>query len=261
MNLQIEHIDIFYNKVVVIFLVFARIFSIFYLAPMFNSQNIPAKIRVALSLLTALVVYPVVSVPESLDIDLLSITFLVLKELSVGVIIGYTGLLFVSMLRFTGELLERVMGLADANLIDPLYGEELGIIGQFQFIIFMLVFLLLNCHHHIITIISRSFDIVPIGSVIITGGLIAKMVALVGDIFVYGIKFAAPILSFLLITTVAFGIMGKSIPDMNLLILMIPAKIFIGIVGLITTTPFLIYFINYIIKEFYKDLNLILKMI
>ncbi len=261
MNLQIESIDFFYNKIIVMFLVFARIFAIFYLAPVFNSTNIPPKIRVALALLTSMIIYPLLTVQNNICVDLLSMSFLVLKEIAVGFVIGYVGVILFSILRFTGEILERIMGLAEANIIDPLYNEELGVISQFNFIIFMLIFLILNGHHYIITIISRSFDTVPIGSLVITNELIIKMVDMVADIFVLGIKFAAPILSFLLITTVAFGILGKAIPDMNLLILMIPAKIFIGLVGLITITPFMIHFINYMIKGFYRDLNLILKLI
>lgn len=248
---------------ITLMLMFVRIFSIFFLAPLFSNTSIPAHLRVGLAILVMVVLYPVAGHFQlvSSKVDLCSLVFLVMKEGAVGLSIGFAGMVVLSVVIFSGDILSRMMGLAEANLIDPLFNENVDAISQLQFVLFMLIFLSLNGHHFIIRLVAKSFELVPLGSVVINGKLIAKISTMIGEVFVLGVQFAAPIFAFQIITSVAFGIIGRAVPEMDLLILLLPIKVFVGLVGMIIIFPLFFYFIDILIRRFYLDLNMILHLV
>ncbi|MCB1195584.1 flagellar biosynthetic protein FliR [bacterium] len=244
-------------------LVFIRIFSMLLFAPIFGNDAIPIRLQVIISILFTMVIYPIVSetlrVPFSLD--LLMLALLVGKEAMLGIIFGFAATIVMSIMRYTGDFLGRLIGFHEGNIVDPFFQDDVGFVGHFYSILFMLLFLSLNGHHFIIQIIAKSFSIAAVGDVTITGPLVQKISSMIGDIFLFGIKFSAPILAFIIITTVAFGILGKAIPEMNLLIMMLPAKILIGLVGIIVIFPFVFVIMKQLITGLYRDLELILHLV
>jgi flagellar biosynthetic protein FliR len=235
----------------------------FFLAPVFGNDSIPPSVKGAASIVITVLLYPVLARPESLavPVDLVPLLFLILKEIGIGVAIGMAGNISLTVIQFAGYQVGRLMALQEGGIIDPLFNESIDAVAQLQFILFMLIFLLLNGHHFIISLIAKSFDIVPIGGFTVSGALIEKLIMMMDELFALGIKFTAPIMALLLIATVAFGILGKAIPEMNLLILMLPLKISIGLLGLIVISPYMINFIYMLIQNFYRDLEAILHLV
>lgn len=260
---QVDQLMGLYGQVIIGVLVFFRILSIFVLAPVFSNNSIPATIRVAASIMITILMYPVVPRPDTLvaPVEMVPLALLVLKEIGIGITLGLAGQISLSIIRYSGDVIGKLMALKDGGLIDPLFQESINSVSQYQFILFMLIFLLVNGHHFILTIISKSFEVIPLGGFVLTGPIMKKLILMVGEIFNLGIKFTAPLMAFLLVATIAFGILGKAIPEMNLLILMLPLKVFVGLVGLIIIAPYLLNFINMLIQTFYRDLETILQLV
>jgi flagellar biosynthetic protein FliR len=260
---QLNTSQLLSGQIIVILLMFIRIFSIFFLAPLFSHKSIPATLRAAIAIVILILIYPVVPHPDgiSADIDLFALVFLILKEASLGLIIGFAGMVVLSTMRFSGSILGRIMGLKEGNLIDPLFNESIGPLAQYQFILFMLLFLGVDGHHFIIKLMVKSFNVIPLGSIVISGQLVSKFVQMIGQMFVLSVQYASPIIAFLILTSVAFGIVGRAVPEMNLLIMLLPIKIFVGLMGMVVIFPLLVYFINGLIRTLYVDLNMILQMI
>ncbi len=260
---QLNALNGLYDQVIIGVLVFIRILSIFLLAPLFSNQSIPPSIKGAAGLVITIVLFPVLPRPASLAIpvDFVPLAFLILKEIGIGVALGLAGNISMSIIQFAGAQVGRLMALKEGGIIDPLFNESVNSVSQYQFILFMLIFLMVNGHHFIISIIAKSFDFIPIGGFSITGALVHKLVMMMSEMFALGIKYTAPIMAFLLVANVAFGILGKAIPEMNLLILMLPLKVFVGLAGLIVLAPYLINFINMLISNFYRDLEAILHLV
>ena len=261
--LQFETITQLTDQVIVFILFFFRIFAIMYLSPLFGNSSIPETVRMFMALIFTLLLFQVVPHPEaiSINIGVFSLLFLIMKELLLGFVLGYAGKTVLTIMRYSGDAIGRLMGLREGSMFDPMFQEKISQMAQFQFILFMLIFLCLDGHHFIIKLIAKSFDIVPLGAATINGPLVKKLVSMISQIFELGLKYSAPIMAFMLISTVAFGILGKAIPEMNLMILMLPIKISIGLLGLVVVFPFLIGFIYYIIQLLYKDLELVLRLV
>ncbi|MCD6460159.1 flagellar biosynthetic protein FliR [bacterium] len=251
------------DNIIVFVLFFFRIFAMMYLSPFFGNRSIPETVRMGIALIFTILIFQVVPHPVGISegIGVFSLTFLIMKEVLLGLVIGYAGKVVLTIMRYSGDTIGRLMGLREGSMFDPMFQEKISQMAQFQFILFMLIFLSLDGHYFLIKLIVKSFEIVPLGAACVNGQLIKKFVSMISKIFELGIKYSAPIMAFLLITTVAFGILGKAIPEMNLMILMLPIKIAIGLLGLVVVFPFLIGFIYYIIQIFYKDLETVLRLV
>lgn len=250
-------------QLVVILLVFTRIISLFFFMPIFGHTSIPATVRIFLSILMVIVLYPVIPVPDDISgyISLWAILVATLKEFSLGFCLGLAATIIISIIQFASGVMGHNMGLREGNLIDPLFDGSTDALTQYMFIVFMLLFLIFNGHHFIIKFIAASFDIVPLGSVPINGAVIEKLVDLIGCIFVLGLKFSGPVMAFLIITSFAFGIIGRAVPDMNLLIMLLPVKIFVGLMGVVVMFPLLLYFVQVLLRMFYRDLTALLHIL
>lgn len=260
--MQIDLLGSFYNQVIVSCLVFVRVFAMFFFSPIFGSKSVPVKMQLIMTVLLTFVIYPIVapSIQFFGTLDMLSLSVLVLKQLGVGYCIGFCTTICFTIVRFIGALLGRFMGFREGNMMDPLFKEGISSLGQLQFIMFIIFFFIINGHHFLIKLFVKSFDVVPIGTMVITGNLVEKFVDLGGQMFVISLKYVGPVVAFIMVTNVAFGILGKAIPEMNLLILMLPIKIFVGLIGTIIMFPLFVHLMHQLVKVLYRDLNLILRM-
>jgi flagellar biosynthetic protein FliR len=126
----------------------------------------------------------------------------------------------------------------------------------------MIIFLVTNGHHVLITALFQSFDLVPLGTAGIGPKMLDNIIEVFQQLFSIGFRIAAPIVAAVLITDVVLGIISKTIPQMNVFILGMPLKILIGIIIIMVTIPAFIYVVamvtdnmNIEIFKFIKDMG------
>jgi flagellar biosynthetic protein FliR len=129
-----------------------------------------------------------------------------------------------------GQIVDMQMGFGVANVIHPALETQVPLIGFFQFLLATLFFLTLNGHLRIIEFLAYSFDKVPAGSLSYDASVPAILIRSFGDLFSLAIKIAAPALATLLLTMVTLGIIGRLVPQINLLIVGFPFTIAIGLI-------------------------------
>ena len=88
--------------------------------------------------------------------------------------------------------------------------------------------------------IMDSFNVIPLGGWRLSGELVNFLVMRTGDIFIIGIRLAAPVMVALLLATVALGIMARAFPQMNIFMISLPLNVGLGlmILGLTLTIFF-----------------------
>src|SRR5512140_112772 len=98
--------EVYVTQFVLFLLLVARVGALVITAPVFGHQSVPVQIKVGLTLFLAFVLYPMVSASSpDVDLRLAGIVLLALKEVSVGLLLGFvTGLVF-SGVWFAGELI------------------------------------------------------------------------------------------------------------------------------------------------------------
>jgi len=209
--------------------VFLRLSTILLLLPFLGSPNLPAIWKVgfilALSLLITKVT-PLHPLPMRSGVEMLII---IGTELILGLALGLSVRLILAGFEMAGQFIGFQMGFTIVNVVDPQSGTQSSIMSQLSSILTILVFLTANGHHYLIQAVVASFDLLPPGGFSLTPGVYHKILTLSGEMFVVAFKIAAPVMTALLLATVALGIVSKSVPQMNVLIVGFPLNIGVGL--------------------------------
>jgi flagellar biosynthetic protein FliR len=188
------------------------------------------KVKAIITLSMALLVLPMVPLPEQgYGGSLIQIFFLVFKEVSFGALLGFVSLLLFLGIQLAGQIIGFQMGFAIVNVIDPSTQTQVSIVSEFKYIIAILIYLTINGHHYLISAVVQSFQLIPPGTINFshaTSDLISRACS---DIFVIAVKVAAPAMITLFLTSLALGIIARTVPQMNVFIVGFPLKIGVGL--------------------------------
>lgn len=227
--------ELLFNQYEIFLLVLVRTSGIFIVSPFFSSQNVPNILKVGFSfILSTLLTW-------FLDINspILETTFviLVIKELMVGLIIGFISYAFFSTFYVMGQIIDIKIGFGMVNVIDPQHRVQVPVMGNFYYILAFLLLLTFNGHHTIINALIDSYEFIPIGKFdfkLDTGFL---LIDIISKSFVTGIKLSAPIVATIFLTDLLLGILARTIPQMNVFVVGLPLKIIIGLIILSISIP------------------------
>lgn len=204
----------------------ARVGSLIGVLPVFYGGQTPAKIRTGLALSFALLIFPVVvSYLPTQILGTWELGLLLLKEVVLGLMVGFVARLVFTAVEFAGTIVGFQMGYAAANVFDPQNQHQISLLGQFQNIIAILIFLSLNIHYLFLRAIVYSYKVLPPGKIDFSGGAIPFLMGLAGHMFVLCIQFSAPVLAVLLLSSLVLGLMARVFPQLNVFLLSYPLHI------------------------------------
>jgi len=117
-----------------------------------------------------------------------------------------------SAVQYAGQMVGMQMGLTIANTVDPMGAGEILIIGEFYYLVSILLFLLIDGHYYVIEALVRCFRIVPVSGGAISPGVGEYLITLTGMVFVLAVKLSAPVVITLFILNVILGIVARTVP-------------------------------------------------
>ncbi len=219
--------------------IFIRVGALLFFAPIFGSRNVPLQLKVGLAFIISIIVYPMIKVNlDYLPEGIFPMAILLTGEIFIGITIGFITRLIFAGIQLSGNLVGFQMGFGIVNVIDPSTSSQVSIIAQFQNIIALLIFLSINAHHFFIKAIIDSFELIPPLGFHFSGALMGMIVSLFGDIFKIAVKVGAPIIATLFFTSVAMGLIARTVPQMNVFIVGFPLKIAVGLLMIGLSLPF-----------------------
>ncbi|SNB47046.1 flagellar biosynthetic protein FliR [Geobacter sp. DSM 9736] len=217
------------NEFTLFTLILGRMAGIFTAIPLFGGKAVPAKIKMAVILAMALTLHPILRLGNTtLPTDPISLVLLVVCETLIGLALGLVSQTIFTAVEFCGQVIGMQMGLTIATMFDPTMGHQVSTMAAFQNLLAMLLFMTLGVHHIFIRSIVESYQLIPIGGWHISGELVSFIIDSVGNVFILGIKLAAPVMVALLATSVVLGIMARSFPQMNIFMVSMPLNIGVG---------------------------------
>ncbi|EKD27048.1 MAG: hypothetical protein ACD_79C00911G0007 [uncultured bacterium] len=222
-------------------LVSTRIGAFFINAPIFGSAAIPPNLKGYFTAILAYFIYqsPQVHMLEQMP-QMWDLMMLLIKETTVGVVIAMlTHLIYVPM-QIVGEQIGQSSGLGQAQIFNPDEEYDFTVLEQIIYTVAILIFLGLNGHHLILNAFIKSYDYIPLGEIALSGYVLKVFIAYFTKTFYLGIAFAAPILGCLLIVSIGMGLLSKSVPQMNLLIIDLPLRVLIAFLGILFALPIMI---------------------
>jgi flagellar biosynthetic protein FliR len=226
-------------------LIFLRMVAYITSSAIFGSPLVNAPVKILLSLTLSLVLFPVVRA-TSIDYSLISneIISLAAKEIIVGLTLGFLTRLFFFVVTMTGDLVSMSIGLSAGQMYNPMLGSQGNIIDQFYSTIATLIFLAINGHHLLISGIAQSYDLVPVGVLSLNAGPYAEMALWGQTALLMAVKMCAPIIVTILMVNVAMGILGRAVPQINVLVTSMPVTIMLGMTVVFICLPLFVMEMN-----------------
>jgi flagellar biosynthetic protein FliR len=219
-------------------LVVCRVGGLFVLAPGFSATMIPNRIKLMLAMALALAMMPIAVHGQTVPLNAGGYVMLMLKELGVGLIFAFPMALVGAAVQAGASLLDTLIGFSFSSVLDPVNNQQVAILGQFYSLFAVLVLLMSGGDHIMIEGIGASYRALPITAYphidVLTSGALGAF----AQVWVIGLEIAAPVLVALVITDAAIGLVSRAVPQMNVFVVGMPAKILVGMTVIAATLPF-----------------------
>lgn len=217
---------------------FFRVGSLFMAMPLLNSQVVAPRIRLILALAVTVGIaplLPVVPAVEPISGEALLITA---QQLAIGLAMGLILQIYFAIFTSAGQIISMQMGLGMAVMVDPLNGTQIPVLSQVFQLISFLMFLALDGHLVVISIVIDSFSTIPVGAFDIAQLDFESLVHQVGWMFASALIMVLPAIISLLIVSFTFGVMNRSAPSFNIFSLGFPLTMLagLGILMLLTSS-------------------------
>jgi flagellar biosynthesis protein FliR len=221
------------------FLVLARVSPLFVLAPMFSSKMLPGKVRGIVAVALALGLTGVATHGQQIPGAPLEIAALMAKELIVGAAFAFAVGAVFAMVQAAGAFTDVATGFSFGGLVDPVNGNQGGIITQVYSVVGLMVFIAIGGDGWTLRGLARTFQLVPLTRTPQLNSLVGGALQSFTSIFTAALELAAPALLALVITDVTLGMVSRVVPQLNVFAVGFPLKIGIGLLVVTATMPFI----------------------
>ncbi|GGY39719.1 flagellar biosynthetic protein FliR [Bacterioplanes sanyensis] len=208
---------------------FARISGLLMVMPLIGTRMVPQRIRIFLALVVAIVITPVLPPMPKVDPISLESVLIIAQQLLIGIAMGFVIELVTQIYVIAGQLIAMQTGLGIAVTVDPAQGASVVVISQWFLFMVSLVFLSLDGHLVMLEILADSFHTLPVGFDGLDAADFGMIVEWSGWMFAAAVVISLPALTALLIVNLAFGVMTRAAPQLNIFALGFPVTMIVGL--------------------------------
>jgi flagellar biosynthetic protein FliR len=201
--------------------------------PLLEVRSVPPLWRFGLAASFAAALTPGVAAalpPAAVDLGWPSLVLEAVRSLVVGALLGFTVNLVFTAVRFAGSVAGMQIGFAIVNAYDPLSNSQISVISQLYYMLAVLLFFVSGAHHLLVSAMFQSCLAVPPFTAFDPAGGAWHLLRQFSTVFSLGLRIAAPVVLVLLLVSASMGVIVKTVPQINVLIVGFPIKIGVGIV-------------------------------
>ena len=220
-------------------LVFARCAGALLLLPPWNWRQIPLTVRLGLAAAVALALTPVLATPPA-ALDLAPLVAGLLRELTVGLSLGFLGALVFWGLLLAGQIMEHYAGGGSVSLDE----EDLGPVAKLYYLLALVIFILIGGQRWLVEQLFRSYAAVPLGAPVASGAISTAIGAAAGQMFTIGLVSAAPVLTALFLADVVLATVARAAPNLAWAPVLPAIRWPVALVALVITLPLLGHFVG-----------------
>lgn len=212
--------------------ILTRISGLFASAPLFSTYPIPVQIKVWLATFIAFILFPIVqantafAAPTSVP----ALTLILFKEFLIGYVIGFCANIIFAGIELGVNMFAIQMGLSASQALNPASGGTSPILTQVYTYLASMIFIILSAHQWLFSAVYNSFKSMPIGyDFVFSPTIVNQIIVFSGQLFSISLSIALPIFGVLFITDVLLGFTSKMMPQMNIFMVSMPLKIYLGL--------------------------------
>jgi flagellar biosynthetic protein FliR len=226
------------NQLAGFILVLARVTPLFIVAPLFSSPLVPARVKGLVAVGISIGLTPVAMHGQRIPGDSVKLAELILQGLLVGLAFSFALAVLMAAIESAGSLVDVVSGFSYGSLINPLSGETSAVMSRFYSLVGTLVFLMIGGDAWTLRGLGRTFEVVPLIDAPRLSSLLGGVESSFATIFTSALEIGAPVLAALLITDVAFGVVSRVVPQLNIFAVGFPTKVAVAMLVVAASLPF-----------------------
>jgi flagellar biosynthetic protein FliR len=219
-------------------LVLARVTPLFVIAPLFSSHMIPAHVRGIIAVGISIGLAPIALHGQHIPTDPFVLGGLVIEGMLVGGGLAMTLAVLMGAVESAGSVIDVLSGFSYGNLINPINGGQGAVITRFYSLVGTLIFLVIGGDAWTLRGLDRTFQLVPLTGAPRLSSLVGGVEHVFAGVFTAAVEVAAPVLVALLITDVAFGVVSRVVPQLNVFAVGFPTKVAVAMLVVGASLPF-----------------------
>ena len=248
------------TEMLIFALILVRVSTFVVSWPIFSIYAVPTILKILFAFTLAITLMPVIPRAGLVAHDLSQdIAWLAGKEALTGLALGFMTRLFFFAVNVGGNIVAMSTGLANAHIFNPSMNAQTTTVEQFYATIATLLFLAIGGHHWLLTGLAQSFDAIPLSMRGIDLAVFKDCGAILQVVTVAGTKISAPILVAIFFVNVAMGIIGRAVPQINILVTSMNVNFMAGLLVMIVAIPALMLEMDHQIFEFTETFMKFLK--
>jgi flagellar biosynthesis protein FliR len=204
------------NWLILFTFVFARVAGLTMTAPIYGNKDVPMQVRVLLAAALSLVILPLQGFAVARFGSLPHYALMLGVEAAIGACLGLGVLILLHGMTLAGELIAQSSGLGIAEVYDPAIEENVPLFSRLMFLSAVTIFLCIGGHRMVMAGLLDTFQAIPPGSGELPTSLADGFTTLVGQSFSLGVRVAAPVVTSLLLATLILGLIGRTLPQLNI---------------------------------------------
>ena len=205
------------------------------LAPGLGGAQLPAHVKVGLTVLLGVGLLPSVAVPLGLgEVGLLVV---VAREAVIGLSLAFALRALIAGAEFAGHLSGQQIGFSYGATIDPQSGVRNNMLATLYGLLATIGFLAINGHHAILRALAQSYAGLPIGGGNIDASIVTSVRDILGMVFIVGARLAAPVIVVLLVVELAVGLISRASPALSFMVIGYPIRLIVGLALLAALIP------------------------
>lgn len=220
--------------------IFVRVMGALALAPIFGNVTVTRRVRVIVGIAISYAMFAANPYVPLGYTNIIEYTVILLKELVVGLTLGFTTSITLTIINMAGQFIDREMGFSMVSNFDQTFNTETTITAEFYSILVMIIMLCTNMHYFVLSALADSFELIPLGKVSIDSGILySTMIEYMTDYFLIAVRISLPVIICVMLLNVVLGVLAKTAPQMNMFVIGIQLKIFAGFAVMFATLSFL----------------------
>lgn len=252
-SFSIYHLEYFLVIVV-------RILGVMAFAPIFGNRPVTRRARIFIALAVSFAIFTAYPYVPLRYTTFWGYSFILLKDLLVGLTIGFMSNITLTIIQMAGQFIDRELGFSMVSNFDQTFNTETTITAEFYNMLIMVIILGFDMHYFVLSALSDSFELIPIGNTSIdTGILYETMIHYLVSYFVIAVRISLPVQISIMLLNVVLGVLAKTAPQMNMFVIGIQLKIFVGFAILFVTLDFLPNITQFIYGEMQEIVTGVLK--
>jgi flagellar biosynthetic protein FliR len=210
------------SQLLLLLIVFVRTSGIVLVAPVFGTNEVPPVVRALLAFTLAVLLWPTqiaAGASAVLPDNLVDLTLLLAAETLVGLVLGMGVMILFASFQLTGHVIGQLGGMSLADVFNPGFDDNMPLFSHFLYLVTLAVYAIVGGHRMLIGGLLDTFQTIPPGAAVVPLDGITLVTTLLSQSFELGLRAAAPAMVALLTATIVLGLVGRALPQLNLMAL------------------------------------------